>query len=590
LKLAVNSNNQSLIDKLIFYELDASKDKNKLERKPLVNDISYYSNININVNDVIISNPNEAMVLGNISLFDNKNFSKHDISLYLIKSDGTWYIKQIPENYNFIELLRTSKIVTGENKSPSGPFAIRYSNSTQIQMKQYSSPDVWEISKNITNSYLGRNLFANNTELDMELYWYGNNWPDDVATFILDPVWQRIVYSKETSDDIKSYGDFYSHYKFSYPQAITMDENGNIYVADTGNKQIVRLAYSPFLNLIVYFSTLNIPILENPTDIAYSKNDSGDERLWILDGASGSIIETDINGSVLQVGEIYDFNPSRLYVNKKYPSSIYLMDPNSKVLMKGAINNGIFNASIIQFPKNSIITDIGTNPLDELYVSDSYYNCIHLFSPNLEYTSSLNYSEANNPAFQYPQRLSSHNFNKTGYTILENSTADRWSNTHGLKKFLVGADVFDLVYDQWGLYHVFNYFSTTLSSVRLEIIENGNIIKSENWIAVEGVNIWQFYNEIPLTTNLKFSVNYRPFYDQYYGDYEQGWKYKEITFSTAIPPIFDSENPFTQSPNIICKGSYGYVYANISPGNPPPQYTWEAFDPPTGAFITPQGS
>lgn len=76
LKLAVNSNNQSLIDKLIFYELDASKDKNKLERKPLVNDISYYSNININVNDVIISNPNEAMVLGNISLFDNKNFLK----------------------------------------------------------------------------------------------------------------------------------------------------------------------------------------------------------------------------------------------------------------------------------------------------------------------------------------------------------------------------------------------------------------------------------------------------------------------------------------------------------------------------------
>jgi len=52
------------------------------------------------------------------------------------------------------------------------------------------------------------------------------------------------------------------------------------------------------------------------------------------------------------------------------------------------------------------------------------------------------------------------------------------------------------------------------------------------------------------------------------------------------PPIISH---FTQNPDPICKGSYGYVYVHLSQGNGNLSYNWQAISLPTGAYLTPQG-
>ena len=147
----------------------------------------------------------------------------------------------------------------------------------------------------------------------------------------------------------------------------------------------------------------------------------GTQILWILEGNGGRLLKTDMNGNILAWASQYDYlgitynfnNPSRIYGDKQYSDDIYLLDNASKTLMRGNIftNGHLGTGYIIRFPQNSILTDVGTNNLGELLVSDSYYNCIHIISSEGNYTCSFNYSSVQNPAFQYPQRLSSYNNN-----------------------------------------------------------------------------------------------------------------------------------------------------------------------------------
>ena len=74
----------------------------------------------------------------------------------------------------------------------------------------------------------------------------------------------------------------------------------------------------------------------------------------------------------------------------------------------------------------------------------------------------------------------------------------------------------------------------------------------------------------------KWKVSYIPRYDSYYGQYQIGWKVKELYFThTIVPPIFDPANPFIQNPDPICQGSQGNVSVNLSQGSNGATYIWD---------------
>lgn len=58
------------------------------------------------------------------------------------------------------------------------------------------------------------------------------------------------------------------------------------------------------------------------------------------------------------------------------------------------------------------------------------------------------------------------------------------------------------------------------------------------------------------------------------------------TLTDNYPPVISY---FTQTPDPICLGSYGYVYAHLSQGTEPITYNWQGFAFPQNVTITPMG-
>jgi len=495
------------------------------------------------------------------------------------------------------------KLTQRENNTLES-FQIRMSNSTLIQEKYSQTYDIWEINKTLTMSQLQRGLFANDSELDTELYWFGNNpnnWLNETAAFVLDPLWNRIVYAKGSSNNIKSYGDNLNDYKFSYPLAFTMDESGFIYVVDTGNKKIVILSYNPSTNQITFVGSYNIPILRQPKDIIYTRGINGQGKLWILDGPAGPLIVINKNGQVLNVvnkykynGIVHDFNnPNRIVCHKGSEMPV-IIDMDSRILMKGWIYEGepnIFQAyTVTQFPYTSILTDVGLDCLGEPIVTDGYNHMVHKLTYDGEYVCSFNYSSYRSQTFRWPQRVSSFNFNKPGWIIMQNQISDWWSESFGLKNYLAGADVFNLNYNQMlNGTHIFTFLASNACKASVVIYQNNTVIDSVyRFWTDSGLNTFVFNNNaLPIATNLKYRVYYKPFYDDKYKSYKQGWKYKEITFSTMIDPKISN---FTQSPKPIYQGSSGTVTCNLSQGNGDLTYNWSIIDSKPGVSVSFSGN
>ncbi len=313
---------------------------------------------------------------------------------------------------------------------------------------------------------------------------------------------------------------------------------------------------------------------------------AGKERFWIVDSEEGPIIVTDKNWGMRNIvtkynyqGETYYFNhPTRVVCDKNATDYATIIDPNSKMLFYGYVNfvntDIFYVVNLVKFPENSIITDVGKLPTGDLMVSDSYYNAVHKFTVLGEYVCSYKYSSYHPSAFQLPQRLSYYNHNKSGHIILENSTADRWSASYGLKRYLAGSDVFDLAYEQIpNSQHKFTFLATDWSKIRIEILQNNVVIKSQEFNCPSGITGAIFpYNDLPITTNLVYRVKHKPYYNDSYNSYQQDWRYKQMTFNTAIPPIISS---LVQSPNPICRGGSGSVYAYLSQGSGQTQFFWD---------------
>jgi len=605
ISFAIKNKNEELLNKLT-YTLNSERSvyyPEKISDLETYLDNNNFDDIKIILNSIPKLTVNTATVSISFYLFSEIEIKSCELEVELIKENNNWYIKADQKVNDFLKKLIIKKLTQRENNTLES-FQIRMSNSTLIQEKYSHSYDIWEVNKTLTMSRLQRGLFANDSELDTELYWFGNNpdnWLNETAVFVLDPVWQRIVYAKGSSSNIKSYGDNLNDYKFSYPLALTMDESGLIYVADTGNKKIVILSYNPSTNQITLVGSYNIPMLKQPKDIIYTRGTNEQGKFWIIDGPAGPLILINKNGQVLNIidkykynGIVHDFNnPSRIVCHKGSEMPM-LIDPDSRILMCGWIYDGdpnIFQAiTITQFPQTSIITDVGLDCLGEPIVTDSYNHMIHKLTWSGEYVCSFNYSSYRTQAFRYPQRVSSFNFNKPGWVIMQNQISDLWNESFGLKNYLQGADVLNLDYNQMlNGSHNFTFLASNACKASVVIYQNNTSIDSvyRFWTDA-GLNTFVFNNNaLPIATNLKYRVYYRPFYDDKYKSNKQGWKSKEITFSTLKAPIISG---FTQDPIPIYSGETGTVTCDLSQGNGNISYEWAHYDKPDNVSITFQGN
>jgi len=142
---------------------------------------------------------------------------------------------------------------------------------------------------------LNKSIIHDNSDPNLNLFCVAYNGAivyddnDEVITFIVDPVWNRIVYSKYNSYWAKAFGEYGTdNLQFKHPNAVATDGLGNVYVADTHVNRIVKLQYNSTNEEIdaTSFSTIGESILDNPWDLDVDDRgnfDPSDDVIWVVD-------------------------------------------------------------------------------------------------------------------------------------------------------------------------------------------------------------------------------------------------------------------------------------------------------------------
>lgn len=455
---------------------------------------------------------------------------------------------------------------------------LRIIDNGLIPKKLNSSPEIYEVTKNLSRSYLNKDMFSYHAYIDMDSYYYS---ADNYAIFLLDPIWKRIIYSNTSNNDIRSYGDNTGDYRFGSPNAITTDFDGKVYVIDGDLKKIIVLQYNSSNHTLSKLNEIIVSGLENPTDIAFSL-DNNQKEFWIADNYNKILIINE-SGSVLNQyngyydmlnGTQYSFESiTKLGVEKKYFGWVLLFENTKRkvAFCKSEGGNLLKGQNITQLPSGSYINDIGMNCFSEFLVADMGLNLLHKFASPWGYICSYR-SSPGFSGFSIPMKISNIYQNRPNSIIFDYYVFNAWDNNSGIRRFLPGSYVFDLAYKKNGGEYVFSWTVSDRSLTRIDIYRNEQLIKTlEHSYPCGKFETSLTENELGIG-NIRFRINYKPHYDDNYGEYQQGWKYQEISFTIYAPLTATMSGPSSLS-----NGQSGTFTVTASGGKSPYTYSWSYY-------------
>lgn len=448
---------------------------------------------------------------------------------------------------------------------------------------QILSPEIFEINANLTMDYLSRQLYGWDSETDVAIYRYSSN-PDNTingAIFTLDSKWARILYSRTGSIETKAYGGNSGEITFGRPVSIDVNEFGEVYVLDNYYDKIYKFQYSYFNNQLTYLGVLNIPnyTLQEPMDMDYCSNESADYQdddfILVSDTQRKSILKIGLDGSVITEYKTYNYNGNTY--NIRYPTRLSknwtLQFIDASRIISAEINSSTIDCyNVSKFPDNYRPSDISMDASYNIIVTDGI-GLIHKFDFYGNYICS--YTNANYPFYQ-TRRISNALLTNPNYGILPFFVNDSWSYTKGSKRLLPGADALNLQVTDKGSYYEAKCKLTDKSYYKLEIIKtsNNNVIKSYTSSSyIGGENTTLSVNKTELTNGTyKFKVSVLPYYNDRYGNYAPGWKYRETTFSYA-PTLTATMS----GPSYLASGTLGTWTVTATGGTSPYRYSWSYY-------------
>ncbi|MCF6269549.1 MAG: T9SS type A sorting domain-containing protein [Melioribacteraceae bacterium] len=496
------------------------------------------------------------------NLVYDKNKSSSPFTLYFNKLNNAWSIPDDDDKMlSSISQAFVANTKIASVQTSSTEVEIIDNSETLIPIKYSSLPTVWEINKSLANSnFQNVDFFSKDSEVDINVYVYGPDpYMSESVYLFLDPVYGRLLFvNQEPSNnyEIKSYGDHNGEFKFQNPIAIAVGENGDLFVADIGLNKIIKLKYFPNTNTILYQQTLNIAGLGKPSDISYCKSYASiwPNRLVIVDMLNQTLLQVDLNGNILTTTTGFSdqngyqpFNHIQRVATNRYNGYVALIDNGLKKVIQGLIinyTNHIYSYDVAEsFSYLSNFSDIAICPNGEYLVSDIGLNKVHKFSFEGDYICSFSNSSSNFSGFNLPKRISSFANNFDGRVIMETNIVSVWSDNSGGRRFFQNSDVFNINHSIDENYFNFNYTLTSYSKVNLKILKNGVSQWSKSYSMIAG----GYHEEnIPRSGfdfgEYVFSIEYKPLYDEYYQEYEQGWKTKSIYFTNKLilPSIISS--------------------------------------------------
>lgn len=316
-----------------------------------------------------------------------------------------------------------------------------------------------------------------------------------LLTFIVDPIWNRIIYANYHDTWIKAYGVYgCGTGEFKHPRAIDTDGIGNIYIADPHNNRIVKLKYDDSNNRIDpnYFVTFGTSYLSLPNCIEVDdrgNTDQSDDIIWVADKA-GKIFNFKQNGTICENGPItFLVNPSTgaVYndlsgicgiavrkagngVNSTSNRRLYLVDwkLNKLFLTEAeALENGSVNIyKEVSFSQGTNLSDVESDYLGDVWAVDKRGNKIYKYTWDLKCLTSL--TGLNRPTGIASVRK--HHLNM--------ALTEEWTNTTGNRTYFHGADIKDLQINTSYTTANFTFTITNWNYLTAKIYKGSTLVKT----------------------------------------------------------------------------------------------------------------
>ncbi len=532
-----------------------------------------------------------ALVFIKTETHTSKNeFTIVDDTLKLIKINNHWKFDDLGKFTSLTaRTIDNPKSIAMETLEGFNLVTPYISDRTYVPKPQLTSPNIFEINANYTIGELNQKLYQLGSEIDAATYTNSVN-PDmtgNTCVFTLDSKWNRIIYSKRGSDEIKSYGDNQNDFHFIQPTAIDVNEYGQVYVVDNYTKKIQKFAYNYANNTLYYNYPLNIPegTLKSPIDIDYSSNgtayNQNDDFILVTDAKRKSILKFSLGGNLLE--EYKTYNVEGVTYSIGYPTRI--TTTGDFVQFIDASKNLIISAGMVytntldclwgkpsKLPSNYRPTDIGVDQSYNIIVSDGI-GMIHKFDFYGNYLCS--YRNTALP-FLDTRRVSNSTFSYPGYSLLDIDVNDRWDYTKGAKRLLPGADAVQLQVIDRGTYFEAACILTDECNYKLEIIKLSNntviktILNNSSW---GGEKKTITINKSEMSNgSYKFKVSVLPYHNDLYGSYAVVWKFRETTFSFTAPLTATMSGP-----SYLSNGQSGTFIVTASGSVPPYTYAWSYY-------------
>ncbi|MDH4211378.1 MAG: T9SS type A sorting domain-containing protein [candidate division WOR-3 bacterium] len=238
-----------------------------------------------------------------------------------------------------------------------------------------------KLTRSVTVEILELNLLCHPQGF---LYLQSNN--EDRIACCVDQGWHRIVYSRENQDDwIRAWGDYSSGTDgFKNPVGITKDAYRNVYVADAGNKRIMKLHYNTGEENFEYVNAFPIEESISIWDIDYCPG-----AIYVSDPPNHCIYKMSESGTILSIyGELGTGlgqfrGPKGIAAKGDY---VYVIDEgNNRVVWLEDIENDFVwrgDRYITEWP-DPMLVDVEVDSAGFVYVVDNYYCHILKYDPTL---------------------------------------------------------------------------------------------------------------------------------------------------------------------------------------------------------------
>ncbi len=446
-------------------------------------------------------------------------------------------LTSLPDKVNKLKINKSVKNKATVNTFT--PVTLINNSNTFIPYSFTKSQSIYQIDCNLTTQNLSRQFFSLGSNIDIAKCIFGvdpQTYESDIAVFILDPQWKRIVYSRTGFGDyydIKAYG--YNDddvYYFERPEALCATEDGTIFVADAGARKIVKFVYnssSHNLTCSSIESFVDRSYLSNPVDIEYDGGylfvaDIGRHSILIFNASSGAFV--DELSTYTQDGQTYNINSPRKICVQAW--RLLFIDGN-KVIYGDWQDNPLDCINVLEFPPSCNLSDIGYGIYWQFYVADQSMGMIHKINYYGDYVCSYNFSS--------PSYISKLTWYDQYYYQLPLVISSSWDYSMGVRQYIAGADILKTqVYEEDG-YCKINYSFTDDVAYRIKLMKNRDenpIYLNDNQYGGPGYEYFEQKLKYELSSGDYFwRIEYKPYFDDQYGNYAIGLKTIDIPFTVS---------------------------------------------------------